>query len=81
MNHTSLPDALSPEQMTNPPSPLYTLIAQQPFLAGLHPQQLQLLAESALEMFTLHLTGTFERPSRLVLDVPIWLDTLICQLM
>ena len=50
MNQPSLPDVLSPEKMANPPSPLYTLIAQQPFLAGLHPQQLQLLAESALEM-------------------------------
>ena len=50
MNPPSLPDAASPEKMANPPSPLYTLIAQQPFLAGLHPQQLQLLAESALEV-------------------------------
>jgi serine/threonine protein kinase len=38
-------------------------------------------AESAMEMFMLHNQGTFERPSRLVLDIPIWLDTLVCQLM
>jgi len=38
-------------------------------------------AESILEMFQLHLKGTFERPSRIVLDIPIWLDTLICQLL
>jgi serine/threonine protein kinase len=38
-------------------------------------------AESIMDMFTQHLTGTFERPSRLVLDIPIWLDTLICQLL
>ncbi|MBC8096580.1 MAG: Crp/Fnr family transcriptional regulator [Akkermansiaceae bacterium] len=31
-------------------SPLYALIAQQPFFKGLNPQQLQLLAEQALEM-------------------------------
>lgn len=38
-------------------------------------------AESALEMFNKHLSGTFERPSRLSLEIPVWLDTLICQLM
>ena len=39
------------------------------------------LADSAVDMFMQHVTGTFERPSRLVMDLPIWLDTLICQLM
>jgi len=38
-------------------------------------------ANSAMEMFMEHVNGTFERPSRLVLDIPIWLDTLICQLL
>src|SRR5262249_4112489 len=38
-------------------------------------------AESIMDMFTQHLTGKFERPSRLVLDIPVWLDTLICQLL
>jgi hypothetical protein len=38
-------------------------------------------AESILEMFNQHLKGTFERPSRLTLDIPVWLDTLICQLL
>jgi predicted Ser/Thr protein kinase len=38
-------------------------------------------AESAMEMFMLHVNGKFERPSRIVLDLPIWLDTLICQLL
>jgi eukaryotic-like serine/threonine-protein kinase len=38
-------------------------------------------ADSAMEMFIEHVNGTFERPSRLVLDIPIWLDTLICQLL
>lgn len=37
--------------------------------------------DSVMEMFNQHLTGSFERPSRLVLEIPIWLDTLICQLM
>jgi serine/threonine-protein kinase len=38
-------------------------------------------AESAMQMFMLHVQGSFERPSRLVLDVPVWLDNLICQLL
>jgi serine/threonine-protein kinase len=38
-------------------------------------------AETPMDMFLLHVQGTFERPSRLVLDIPNWLDTLICQLM
>src|SRR5205823_8359342 len=39
------------------------------------------IADNAMEMFLLHVQGTFERPSRLVLDIPIWLDTIICQLL
>jgi eukaryotic-like serine/threonine-protein kinase len=38
-------------------------------------------ADGPMEMFMEHVNGTFERPSRLVLDIPIWLDTLICQLL
>jgi predicted Ser/Thr protein kinase len=39
------------------------------------------LADSALEMFQLHIKGKFERPSRHALDIPVWLDTLVCQLL
>jgi serine/threonine-protein kinase len=38
-------------------------------------------AENAMEMFLQHVQGTFVRPSRLVLDIPVWLDNLICQLL
>src|SRR5262245_56346749 len=38
-------------------------------------------AETPMEMFMLHVEGTFERPSRRVLDIPVWLDTLVCQLL
>jgi eukaryotic-like serine/threonine-protein kinase len=38
-------------------------------------------ADNAMDMFMQHLTGTFERPSRRVLDIPIWLDNLVCQLL
>jgi hypothetical protein len=38
-------------------------------------------ADNAMEMFVQHVKGTFERPSRLVFDIPVWLDTLVCQLL
>jgi len=38
-------------------------------------------AENAMDMFLMHCNGTFERPSRIVLDIPVWLDTLVCQMM
>jgi serine/threonine-protein kinase len=38
-------------------------------------------ADTPMDMFLQHVQGPFERPSRMVLDMPIWLDTLICQLM
>jgi serine/threonine-protein kinase len=38
-------------------------------------------AETAMDMFMQHVKGTFERPSRRVLDIPVWLDNLICQLL
>ncbi|MBI1917339.1 MAG: protein kinase [Planctomycetes bacterium] len=39
------------------------------------------VAENVMDMFMAHVQGTCERPSRLVLDIPKPLDTLICQLM
>jgi eukaryotic-like serine/threonine-protein kinase len=38
-------------------------------------------AENAMDMFMKHVQGEFTRPSKVVLDMPIWLDTLICQLL
>src|SRR4051812_17273220 len=38
-------------------------------------------AESPMGMFMQHVHGKFERPSRIALEVPVFLDTLICQLM
>jgi eukaryotic-like serine/threonine-protein kinase len=38
-------------------------------------------ADTTLDMFLAHTEGKFERPSRLVLDIPIWLDTLVTQLL
>src|SRR5262249_45833696 len=38
-------------------------------------------AENTMDMFWKHVQSEVERPSRLVLDIPVWLDTLICQLL
>ncbi len=38
-------------------------------------------ADNAMAMFILHVSGTFERPSRLVPELPVWFDNLICQLL
>jgi predicted Ser/Thr protein kinase len=46
-------------------------------LTGRHP----FLAETTLDMFLCHTEGKFERPSRIVLDIPLWLDTLVCQML
>jgi serine/threonine-protein kinase len=37
--------------------------------------------ESPIDMFHAHVYGEFERPSRLVMEIPVWLDTLVCQLL
>jgi serine/threonine-protein kinase len=38
-------------------------------------------AENAMDMFLQHVQGAFARPGQFVLDVPVWLDTLVCQLL
>lgn len=38
-------------------------------------------AENVMDMFMMHVKGPFERPSKHVMDIPVWLDTLVCQLM
>ncbi|MCI0641315.1 MAG: serine/threonine protein kinase [Gemmataceae bacterium] len=39
------------------------------------------VGDSAMEVFLKHMNDPFERPARIVLDIPVWFDTLICQLM
>jgi serine/threonine-protein kinase len=59
-------------------SDLYSLgIMFYELLTGRKPFQ----AETPMDMFLQHVNGTFERPSRQVLDIPVWLDTLVCQLL
>jgi serine/threonine-protein kinase len=38
-------------------------------------------ADSAMAMFEAHVKGTFVPPGQLVLDIPKWLNTLVCQLL
>jgi len=39
------------------------------------------IADNPVDMFMQHLNATCERPSRQVLDIPVWLDNLVCQLL
>jgi serine/threonine-protein kinase len=72
------PEQCRGEKNLSPKSDLYSLgIMFYELLTGRKPFQ----AETPVDMFMLHVNGKFERPSRLVLDIPIWLDTLVCQLM
>lgn len=74
---------MSPEQCKGdrnigPKSDLYSMgVMFYELVTGRKPFE----AESTMDMFLQHVKGTFERPSRHVMDLPIWLDTLICQLL
>jgi serine/threonine-protein kinase len=74
---------MSPEQckgerdLTNK-SDLYSLgIVFYELLTGRKP----FVADTPMDMFLQHVQGTFERPSKQFLEVPLWLDTLVCQMM
>jgi eukaryotic-like serine/threonine-protein kinase len=70
---------MSPEQCRGerdltPKSDLYALgIVFYELLTGRKP----FAAENAMDMFIQHVSGTFERPARIVMDIPPWLDTLV----
>src|SRR5262249_52371324 len=72
------PEQCQGERYITPKADLYSLgIMFYQLLTG----RLPFKATTTLDMFMAHVEGKFERPSRLVLDIPIWLDTLVCQLL
>ncbi len=74
---------MSPEQCRGEKSltgrsDLYSLgIVFYELLTGVKPFN----AESPVDMFLMHVNGKFVRPAKVNPDIPIWLDTLVCQLM
>lgn len=72
------PEQCRGEKILTPKSDLYALgVMFYELLTGRRP----FVAETTLEMFLAHVQGTFERPSRTMLEIPIWLDTLVCQML
>jgi len=72
------PEQCRGERNLTPKADLYSLgIMLYELVTGKKP----FVAESIMEMFQLHEKGTAVRPARLVPEVPIWLDTLIMQLL
>jgi serine/threonine-protein kinase len=72
------PEQCKGERNLTHKSDLYSLgVVLYELLTGRKPFE----AQSAMEMFLMHVKGECERPSRLVMDIPPWLDTLVCQLL
>jgi serine/threonine-protein kinase len=72
------PEQCKGERNITHKSDLYSLgVVLYELLTGRRPFE----AESAMEMLLAHVKRPFERPSRLVMDIPPWLDTLVCQLL
>jgi serine/threonine-protein kinase len=72
------PEQCKGERNLTPKSDLYSLgVVFYELVTGKKP----FVAESAVDMFLMHVQGEFVRPGRIVPEIPVWLDTLICQLM
>jgi hypothetical protein len=72
------PEQCKGERTLTGKSDLYSLgVVFYELLTGRKP----FMAESSVDMFLLHVTGTFTRPAQVNPDIPVWLDTLVCQMM
>jgi serine/threonine-protein kinase len=72
------PEQCRGERQLTAKSDLYSLgVVFYELLTGRKP----FVAENAVELFMMHVQKQPERPSRLVLDLPVWLDNLVCQLL
>jgi len=72
------PEQCRGEKNLSPKSDLYSLgVVLYELLTGRKPFQ----AETTMDMFLQHVQGTFERPARLAMEIPVWLDTVVCQLL
>ncbi len=72
------PEQCRGERNLTPKSDIYSFgILMYELLTGKKP----FFAENAMDMFIQHVQGTFERPTSTVMDIPIWLDNLVCQCM
>jgi serine/threonine-protein kinase len=72
------PEQCRGEKTLSAKSDLYSMgVVFYELLTGRKPFQ----KDSPLEMFHAHVYDKVERPSRTVMDIPVWLDTLVCQLL
>jgi tRNA A-37 threonylcarbamoyl transferase component Bud32 len=72
------PEQCRGEKNLTAKSDLYSMgVVFYELLTGRKPFQ----ADSPIEMFRAHVESPFDRPSTVALDIPIWLDTLVCQLL
>jgi eukaryotic-like serine/threonine-protein kinase len=72
------PEQCKGERNLTHKSDLYSLgVVLYELLVGRKP----FLAETPMDMFLQHVQGTFERPARIVLEIPVWLDNIVCQLL
>ncbi len=72
------PEQCKGERHLTAKSDLYSLgVVFYELLTGEKPYK----AENAMEMFVQHVKGKFVRPGKLVLDLPVWFDNLVCQML
>jgi serine/threonine-protein kinase len=72
------PEQCRGEKTLSAKSDLYSMgVVFYELLTGRKPFQ----AESPIDMFQAHVFNTFERPRRLDMNIPVWLDNLVCQLL